>query len=88
MTDVAGAQTPKRFDMTPNLGHILTLLTIAAGLIGSYYLNGFRLDVLEKKSDRIETKIDGFTATVIEAAVTKQRLADYERRLALIEQHR
>lgn len=88
MTDLAGAQPPKRFDMTLNFGHVLIMLTIAAGLIGSYYLNGFRLELLEKKSDRIETKIDGFTATVIEAAVTKQRLAEYERRLALIEQHR
>jgi hypothetical protein len=83
------APTAKLFDLgTINLGHLLTIGVIAAGLIGSYYLNGFRLELLEKKSDRIEAKLDGFTATVIEAAVTKQRLTEYERRLALIEQHR
>lgn len=87
-TDVAGGMSPsppKRFDMTFNFGHVLILLTVVSGLVGSYYVSGFRLDTLERKADRIDAKLDGFTATLIEAAVAKQRLQDIERRLDVAE---
>lgn len=79
-------QPPKpRFDMTANLSTALVIGTMIVGLVGSYTLSGYRLDALEKKSDRIEAKIDGLKPMEINAAVVEQRLRDFERRLSLAE---
>jgi len=73
------------FDLTVNLGHVIIIASTIVGIVGSHYVSDYRLAALERQVGTIETKLDRFTALVIEAAVTAQRLKEVERRLDLAE---
>jgi hypothetical protein len=79
--------TPPRrgLDLTFNIGHLLVIVTVIAGLVGSHYVSGYRLDLLEKKFDRVEAKLDGFAPLITSAALAEHRLGELERRLAQME---
>jgi hypothetical protein len=83
VSDPTTLPTPPRRgpDLTINLGHILIIGFTACGLIGSHYVNDYRLTALERQGARIEAKLDGFNATVIEAAILKSKVEQLERRM-------
>jgi hypothetical protein len=82
------AHRRRGFDLTVNLGHVIIIAITVAGVVGTYYVNNWRLDALEQRAARIEAKLDGFANTVIQSAVTAQRLQDYDQRLAAVERRR
>ena len=80
-----GPPGKRGFDLTVNLGHVIIIVSTCAGIAGSHYVSDYRLAALERQVGAIETKLDRFTALVIDAAVTAQRLKELERRLDLAE---
>ena len=85
MSEQGPAPVKRGFDLTVNLGHVIIIVGIATGMVGSYYVTGFRLDEATRKIEKIDAKIDGFSKLLIDAAVAEQRMKDIERRLAIAE---
>ncbi len=81
----AGPPGRRSFDLTVNLGHVIIIVSTVVGIVGSHYVSDYRLAALERQAGTIEAKLDRFTALIIDAAVTAQRLKELERRLDLAE---
>lgn len=77
-----------RFDLTINLGHVVILCAALFGFVGSLYVGAYRQTAIEEKVTSIERKLDAFSALLISAAVTEQKMKELERRLDLAERAR
>lgn len=67
-----------RFDPTVNLGHLLSMGTIGAALIGGWYVADYRLSAMERQLTQLST-------IVVQSARIEERLKDHARRLDWLE---
>lgn len=87
------------FDLTVNLGHLLTIVTVAAG--GLWFLSSFRTDIqvivtrigqfdaqlgnLDERLNRLAESLSKVGEVLVELARQKERLDGMDRRLEQIE---
>jgi hypothetical protein len=83
------APAKRSFDLTINLGHILTLVVIIAGIVGTSYIGVYRLDQLDKHFEKTDTKLEKIIEAIAPLntndAIALQRIADLERRMGRVE---